>query len=198
MSVEDMINEGVRRAYKHEHNKLRASILADPAGARKNTHDNTPAVIDLDRMPGDKVEVLIAAKGGGWEAKSKFAMLKPSDSIVDWVLKMVPQMGAGWCPPGPIFMSVMAWVGPNGTATKVVKAASTTTNGATQKITASASAGMMSSLSNSLMASAMGCIKPCGPTRIGPSRTCMCARIFRSSQFIAITAPDRPANTSKM
>ena len=114
MSVEDMVNEGVRRAYKHEHNKLRASILADPAGARKNTHDNTPAVINMTVVPGDKVEVLIAAKGGGSEAKSKFAMLNPSDSIVDWVLKMVPQMGAGWCPPG------MLGIGIGGTADKAM------------------------------------------------------------------------------
>ncbi len=114
MSVEDMVNEGVRRAYKHEHNKLRASILADPAGARKNTHDNTPAVINMAVVPGDKVEVLIAAKGGGSEAKSKFAMLNPSDSIVDWVLKTVPTMGAGWCPPG------MLGIGIGGTAEKAM------------------------------------------------------------------------------
>ncbi len=114
MSVEDMVNEGVRRAYKHEHNKLRASILADPAGARKNTHDNTPAVINMTVVPGDKVEVLIAAKGGGSEAKSKFAMLNPSDSIVDWVLKTVPTMGAGWCPPG------MLGIGIGGTADKAM------------------------------------------------------------------------------
>jgi fumarate hydratase, class I len=100
MSVEDMVNEGVRRAYLHEDNKLRASILADPAGARKNTGDNTPAVVNMALVPGDKVEVILAAKGGGSEAKSKFAMLNPSDSIVDWVLKTVPTMGAGWCPPG--------------------------------------------------------------------------------------------------
>ena len=114
MSVEDMVNEGVRRAYKHEHNKLRASILADPAGARKNTHDNTPAVVNMTVVPGDKVEVLIAAKGGGSEAKSKFAMLNPSDSIVDWVLKTVPTMGAGWCPPG------MLGIGIGGTAEKAM------------------------------------------------------------------------------
>jgi fumarate hydratase class I len=114
MSVEDMVNEGVRRAYKHEHNTLRASILADPAGARKNTHDNTPAVINMMVVPGDKVEVLIAAKGGGSEAKSKFAMLNPSDSIVDWVLKTVPTMGAGWCPPG------MLGIGIGGTAEKAM------------------------------------------------------------------------------
>ena len=100
MSVEDMVNEGVRRAYQHEHNKLRACILADPAGARKNTHDNTPAVINMTVVPGDKVDVHVAAKGGGSEAKSKFAMLNPSDSIVDWVLKTVPHDGRGLVPAG--------------------------------------------------------------------------------------------------
>src|SRR5208282_2750014 len=100
MSVEEMVNEGVRRAYLHEDNKLRASILADPAGARRNTQDNTPAVVNMTLVPGDKVEVIVAAKGGGSEAKSKFAMLNPSDSVVEWVLKTVPTMGAGWCPPG--------------------------------------------------------------------------------------------------
>ena len=114
MSVEDMVNEGVRRAYLHEDNKLRASILADPAGSRKNTGDNTPAVVNMTLVPGDKVEVLIAAKGGGSEAKSKFAMLNPSDSIVDWVLKTVPTMGAGWCPPG------MLGIGIGGTAEKAM------------------------------------------------------------------------------
>src|SRR5271167_1524606 len=100
MSVEEMVNEGVRRAYLHEDSKLRASILADPAGSRRNTQDNTPAVVNITLVPGDKVEVIVAAKGGGSEAKSKFAMLNPSDSIVEWVLKTVPTMGAGWCPPG--------------------------------------------------------------------------------------------------
>ncbi len=114
MSVEDMVNEGVRRAYQHEHNKLRASILADPAGTRKNTQDNTPAVINMTVVPGDKVDVIVAAKGGGSEAKSKFAMLNPSDSIVDWVLKTVPTMGAGWCPPG------MIGIGIGGTAEKAM------------------------------------------------------------------------------
>ena len=102
MSVEDMVNEGVRRAYLHPDNKLRASVLADPAGARKNTKDNTPAVVNMTIVPGDTVEVIVAAKGGGSEAKSKFTMLNPSDSIVEWVLKTVPTMGAGWCPPGII------------------------------------------------------------------------------------------------
>jgi fumarate hydratase, class I len=100
MSVDDMINEGVRRAYRHPDNVLRASVLADPDGARVNTHDNTPAVIHYTLVPGDKLHVEIAAKGGGSEAKAKFAMLNPSDSVAEWVLSVVPQMGAGWCPPG--------------------------------------------------------------------------------------------------
>jgi fumarate hydratase, class I len=106
MSVADMVNEGVRRAYLHPDNKLRASILADPAGSRKNTRDNTPAVIHMELVPGDTVEVRIAAKGGGSENKAKFVMLNPSDSIVDWVLKTVPTMGAGWCPPGMLGLGV--------------------------------------------------------------------------------------------
>jgi fumarate hydratase class I len=100
MGVSDMVNEGVRRAYNLPDNVLRASILDDPDGARSNTKDNTPAVIHYQIVPGTTVEVHVAAKGGGSEAKSKFAMLNPSDSVVDWVLKMVPTMGAGWCPPG--------------------------------------------------------------------------------------------------
>ncbi|MCC6561049.1 MAG: fumarate hydratase, partial [Xanthomonadales bacterium] len=96
LSVEDMVNEGVRRAYNHPDNKLRASVLADPAGKRTNTRDNTPAVVNVKIVPGDTLDVTVAAKGGGSEAKSKFAMLNPSDSIVDWVLKTVPTMGAGW------------------------------------------------------------------------------------------------------
>ena len=92
MGVEDMCNEGVRRAYNHPDNKLRASVLADPAFSRRNTKDNTPAVINVSVVPGNEVEVIVAAKGGGSEAKSKFAMLNPSDSIVDWVLKTVPMM----------------------------------------------------------------------------------------------------------
>jgi len=100
MSVQEMVNEGVRRAYTHPDNKLRASVLLDPAGARKNSRDNTPAVVHYEIVPGDQVEVICAAKGGGSENKSKMAMLNPSDSIVDWVLKTVPTMGAGWCPPG--------------------------------------------------------------------------------------------------
>ncbi|MGD8478325.1 MAG: fumarate hydratase, partial [Burkholderiales bacterium] len=106
MSVSDMINEGVRRAYTNPENTLRASILADPAGKRTNTRDNTPAVIHYELVPGDKLEVDVAAKGGGSENKSKFTMLNPSDSIVDWVLSVVPSMGAGWCPPGMLGIGV--------------------------------------------------------------------------------------------
>ncbi|MEN3110972.1 fumarate hydratase [Uliginosibacterium paludis] len=113
-SLEDAVNEGVRRAYLHPDNKLRASVLADPAGKRANTKDNTPAVINMSIVPGDKLDVIVAAKGGGSEAKSKFAMLNPSDSIVDWVLKTVPTMGAGWCPPG------MLGIGIGGTAEKAM------------------------------------------------------------------------------
>ena len=98
--VTQAINEGVAKAYTDPDNILRASVLADPMGKRINTKDNTPAVIHYNLVPGDKIEVHVAAKGGGSEAKSKFAMLNPSDSVVDWVLKMVPEMGAGWCPPG--------------------------------------------------------------------------------------------------
>ncbi|GHD63635.1 fumarate hydratase [Jeongeupia chitinilytica] len=114
MGVADMVNEGVRRAYLHPDNKLRASILQDPAGGRKNTKDNTPAVIHFEVVPGDTVEIDIAAKGGGSENKTKFVMLNPSDSIVDWVLKTVPLMGAGWCPPG------MLGIGIGGTAEKAM------------------------------------------------------------------------------
>jgi fumarate hydratase, class I len=112
MSVSDMVNEGVRRAYLHPDNVLRASILADPAGARKNTKDNTPAVIHMEVVPGDKLDITVAAKGGGSENKAKMVMLNPSDSIVDWVVKTVPTMGAGWCPPG------MLGIGIGGTAEK--------------------------------------------------------------------------------
>ena len=114
LSIDAMVNEGVRRAYDHPDNRLRASVLADPAGKRTNTKDNTPAVINMSVVPGDEVEVIVAAKGGGSEAKSKFAMLNPSDSIVDWVLKTVPSMGAGWCPPG------MLGIGIGGTAEKAM------------------------------------------------------------------------------
>ena len=106
MSVQEMVNEGVRRAYTDPNNPLRASVLADPAGARKNTRDNTPAIVYYELVPGDHVEVICAAKGGGSEAKAKFAMLNPSDDVVDWVLKMVPQMGAGWCPPGMVGIGI--------------------------------------------------------------------------------------------
>jgi len=114
MALLDMVNEGVRRAYACPDNVLRASVLADPAGARKNTGDNTPAVVHVEIVPGDKVDINVAAKGGGSEAKTKFAMLNPADSIVDWVLKMVPTMGAGWCPPGII------GIGIGGTAEKAM------------------------------------------------------------------------------
>ena len=114
MSVADMINDGVRRAYLCPDNVLRASILDDPDGARKNTGDNTPAVIHYDLVPGGKLDIHVAAKGGGSEAKAKFAMLNPSDSIVDWVLEQLPKMGAGWCPPG------MLGVGIGGTAEKAM------------------------------------------------------------------------------
>lgn len=114
LALDDMINEGVRRAYKNPDNLLRASILADPDGERRNTGDNTPAVIHYSVVPGNTMEIHVAAKGGGSEAKSKFAMLNPSDSVVDWVLRMVPEMGAGWCPPG------MLGIGIGGTAEKAM------------------------------------------------------------------------------
>jgi fumarate hydratase class I len=100
MSLQKMVDEGVRRAYANADNPLRASVLADPAGSRKNTRDNTPAVVHFEIVEGDHVEVICAAKGGGSEAKAKFAMLNPSDDLVEWILKTVPTMGAGWCPPG--------------------------------------------------------------------------------------------------
>ena len=100
MSIQEMVDEGVRRAYTPPDNVLRASVLADPAGKRVNTKDNTPAVVHMEVVKGDKIEVICAAKGGGSENKTKMAMLNPSDSIVDWVIKTVPTMGAGWCPPG--------------------------------------------------------------------------------------------------
>ena len=113
-TIQEMCDEGARRAYLDPDNKLRASILADPAGSRKNTKDNTPTVVHMTLVPGDTVEVDVAAKGGGSENKSKFVMLNPSDSIVDWVLKTVPTMGAGWCPPG------MLGIGIGGTAEKAM------------------------------------------------------------------------------
>ena len=106
LSLEEMVNEGVRRAYLLPENTLRPSIVNDPAGARKNTKDNTPAVTHIELVQGDKVEVSIAAKGGGSENKAKFAMLNPNDSIVDWVLETVPTMGAGWCPPGMLGIGI--------------------------------------------------------------------------------------------
>lgn len=112
--IEALINEGVRRAYRFEENPLRASIVADPAGSRKNTFDNTPAVIHVRLVPGDKVEVKLAAKGGGSENKAQLAMLNPSDDIVEWVLSAVADMGAGWCPPGVL------GIGIGGTAEKAV------------------------------------------------------------------------------
>lgn len=114
MSVTDMVNEGVRRAYMNPDNVLRASVVADPAGTRKNTRDNTPAVIHYEIVPGGKVEIILAAKGGGSENKAKFVILNPSDSLVDWVLKTVPTMGAGWCPPG------ILGIGLGGTAEKAM------------------------------------------------------------------------------
>ncbi len=113
-SLTDAANAGVRRAYANPDNPLRGSVLADPLFTRKNTKDNTPAVVHMEVVTGDKVEVTVAAKGGGSEAKSKFAMLNPSDSVVDWVLKTVPSMGAGWCPPGLI------GIGVGGTAEKAM------------------------------------------------------------------------------
>lgn len=117
MSLDDMINEGVRRAYMLPDNILRASVLADPDGKRANTKDNTPAIIHHKIVPGDRVDIHVAAKGGGSEAKSKFAMLNPSDSVVDWVMEQLPKMGAGWCPPG------MLGIGIGGTAEKAMQIA---------------------------------------------------------------------------
>ena len=123
MDLQQMVDEGVRRAYLDPDNKLRASVLADPAGARKNTKDNTPAVVTVELVRGNTVEVTVAAKGGGSEAKSKFAMLNPNDSVVEWVLKTVPTMGAGWCPPG------MLGIGIGGTAEKAMLPGQTIADG---------------------------------------------------------------------
>ena len=112
LTVQEMVDEGTRRAYNNVDNPLRASIVADPAGARVNTKDNTPAVVHIDMVAGDKIEVMIAAKGGGSENKSKMVMLNPSDDIAEWVVKTLPTMGAGWCPPG------MLGIGIGGTAEK--------------------------------------------------------------------------------
>ncbi|MGV3554561.1 MAG: fumarate hydratase [Croceibacterium sp.] len=116
-SLQEVVDEGVRRAYNHPENKLRASVLADPAFTRRNTRDNTPCVLSVDMVPGRTVSIDVAAKGGGSENKSKFKMMNPSDNIVDWVLEMLPQMGAGWCPPG------MLGIGIGGTAEHCVRLA---------------------------------------------------------------------------
>ena len=114
LSLEDMINEGVRRAYNEPDNRLRASIVSDPLFSRKNTQDNTPAVIHTKLVKGDKLDITVAAKGGGSENKSKFTVLNPDDNLTDWVLKTIPKMGAGWCPPG------MIGIGVGGTAEKAM------------------------------------------------------------------------------
>ncbi|MEO6924850.1 MAG: fumarate hydratase, partial [Bryocella sp.] len=114
MSLQKICDEGVRQAWLDPDNKLRGSILADPAFSRKNTVDNTPCVVEVSLIEGNTCDVTVAAKGGGSEAKSKFVMLNPSDSIVDWVLKTVPTMGAGWCPPG------MLGIGIGGTSEKAM------------------------------------------------------------------------------
>ena len=124
MSVTDMVDEGVRRAYRDADNLLRASMVSDPAGARRNTGDNTPAIVHMEVVPGDQVEVTVAAKGGGSENKAIFATLNPSDDIVEWVLKTVPSMGAGWCPPG------MLGIGIGGSAEKAMLLAKESSDGA--------------------------------------------------------------------
>ena len=116
-SLQDIVDEGVRRAYLHPENKLRASVLADPAFTRRNTRDNTPCVLSVTMVPGNMVSVDVAAKGGGSENKSKFKMMNPSDNIVDWVIEQIPAMGAGWCPPG------MLGIGIGGTAEHCMKLA---------------------------------------------------------------------------
>ncbi|MFM9852994.1 MAG: fumarate hydratase, partial [Sphingomonadaceae bacterium] len=113
-SLQEVVDDGVRKAYLNPENKLRASILADPAFTRVNTRDNTPCVLNVEMVPGNRIDFQVAAKGGGSENKSKFKMLNPSDNIVDWVLEMLPQMGAGWCPPG------MLGIGIGGTAEKAM------------------------------------------------------------------------------
>ena len=117
MSLQDVVDEGVRRAYNNPENKLRASILTDPAFTRRNTKDNTPCVLSVEMVPGNTVSIDVAAKGGGSENKSKFKMMNPSDNVVEWVLEMLPQMGAGWCPPG------MLGIGIGGTAEHCMKLA---------------------------------------------------------------------------
>jgi len=116
-SLQEVVDEGVRRAYNHDENKLRASILADPAFTRRNTRDNTPSVLSVEMVPGNTVEIDVAAKGGGSENKSKFKMMNPSDNIIEWVLAQIPSMGAGWCPPG------MLGIGIGGTAEHCMKLA---------------------------------------------------------------------------
>ncbi len=116
-SLQEVVDEGVRRAYLHPENKLRASVLADPAFTRRNTRDNTPCVLSVEMVPGNTVSVDVAAKGGGSENKSKFKMMNPSDNIVDWVIEQIPMMGAGWCPPG------MLGIGIGGTAEHCMKLA---------------------------------------------------------------------------
>ncbi len=113
-SLQELCDEGVRRGYLNPDNPLRASILNDPLFTRKNTRDNTPCIVNVELVAGDQVHIQVAAKGGGSENKSKFVMLNPSDSLVDWVLKTVPTMGAGWCPPG------MLGIGVGGTAEKAM------------------------------------------------------------------------------
>ena len=114
LSIEDMVNEGVRKAYKDSNNLLRASIVSDPLFNRKNTQDNTPAVIHTKIIKGDTLDITVAAKGGGSENKSKFTVLNPDDNLTDWILKTIPTMGAGWCPPGII------GIGVGGTAEKAM------------------------------------------------------------------------------
>ena len=114
MALSDMIHEGVRRAYKHPDNPLRASVVLDPAGQRLNSRDNTPAIIHYDVVPGTDIDITVAAKGGGSENKAKFTTLMPSDSVADWIVDIVPSMGAGWCPPG------MLGIGVGGTAEKAM------------------------------------------------------------------------------
>ena len=116
-SLQEVVDEGVRRAYLHPENKLRASVLADPAFTRRNTRDNTPCVLSVEMVPGNTVSIDVAAKGGGSENKSKFKMMNPSDNIVDWVIEQIPMMGAGWCPPG------MLGIGIGGTAEHCMKLA---------------------------------------------------------------------------
>lgn len=117
LALQDIVDEGVRRAYNHPENKLRASILADPAFTRRNTRDNTPCVLSVEMVPGRTVAIDVAAKGGGSENKSKFKMMNPSDNIMDWVLEQIPSMGAGWCPPG------MLGIGIGGTAEQCMRLA---------------------------------------------------------------------------